>query len=59
MTAMLQLSGAKRTYLLAKISSNLRPLKLERRRARKEEGRLYFRPPPSPGALNVNSQRKG
>jgi hypothetical protein len=28
------LSGAKRTYLLAKISSNLRPLKLQRRRAR-------------------------
>jgi hypothetical protein len=33
MTAILQLSGAKRTYLLGKISSNLRPLKLERRRA--------------------------
>jgi hypothetical protein len=34
MTAMLQLSGAKRTYLLAKISSNLRPRTLQRRRAR-------------------------
>jgi len=48
MTAILQLSGAKRTYLPAKISSNLRPLTLERRRARKGEGPLFFRPPPPP-----------
>ena len=34
MTAILQLPGAKRTCLLGKISSNLRPLKLEFRPAR-------------------------
>ena len=34
MTAILQLTRAKRTFLLGKISSNLRPLTLHRRRAR-------------------------
>ena len=42
-----QLSGAKRTYLLAKISSNLRPPKLERRRARNFSGSTFRILPPA------------
>jgi hypothetical protein len=51
MSAIPQLSGAKRTCLLGKISSNLRPLTLERSLARKGRVPSFLSPPahgPSP-----------
>jgi hypothetical protein len=47
------LSGAKRTYLLAKISSNLRLLKLERRRARNIEELDFFLLPAPAAQFNL------